>query len=281
MTDHAELVDRWEVVASLTEARAVIGAIVDAGGGAPPPVHFNAYRADVEAFSTSHGLRVDERGAVEALLALDGAREVIGGVVFGVARDEPALSAIRSARASVDGFGVAAIVHLPFARQRVYPDGELGDLNRLAEAVAAAAAWPDVELFVDNFTDIDRGYYFRRGLVDRLYNPGKGSHVVRHLHATLAPRCTLGEPHVFAGGSAVSLDISAAPAVLVLADGEAPIGRLPAGANATGQGGEGRWIDLASGDIVDVSWTLDSGAPEPAIVLDEPKSCGGPALMIL
>ena len=281
MIDHAELVEHWEVVASLTEARAVIGAIVDVDGGTPPPVHLNAYRADVEAFSTSHGLRVDERGAVEALLALDRAREVIGGVVFGVARDEPALSAIRSARASVDGFGVAAIVHLPFARQRACPDGELADLNRLAEAVAAAAALPDVDVFVDNFTEIDRGYFFRRGLVDRLYNPDKGSRVVRHLHAALAPRCALGEQQAFADGSAIMLDISAAPAVLVLANSEAPIGRLPAGAHAIARGGEGRWIDLVSGDIVDVSWTLDSGAQGQAVVLDAPMISGGPALMIL
>ena len=281
MTDHADLVDQWEVVASLTEARAVIRSIVDGAGGKSPPVRLNAYRPDIEAFSTSHGLRVDERGAVEALLALDRAREVIGGVVFGVARDEPALSAIRSARASVDGLGVAASVHLPFASQRACPDGEQGELNRLAEAVAAAAALPDVEVFVDNFTDIDRGYFFRRGLVDRLYNPDKGSRVVRHLHVALAPGCALGEPQVVAGGSAVSLDTSGAPAVLVLADGEAPIGRLPGGARTTGQGGEGRWIDLASGDIVDVSWRADASASGPAIALDEPMICGGPALLTL
>ena len=280
MSDHAVLVDHWEVVASLTEAKAVIGAIVD-GGGSPPPVHLNAYCPDVEAFSTNHGLRVDERGAVEALLALDRARDVIGGVVFGVARDEPAVSAIRSARASVDGTGVMASVHLPFASERARPDGEMADLNRLAEAVAAAVALPDVDVFVDNFTDIDRGYFFRRGLVDRLYNPGKGSHVVRHLHAALAPRCALGAPHAVAGGHAIILELSGAPAVLVLPDGDSPIGRLPAGAHSSDRGGDGRWIDLVSGDIGDVSWTQGVGAVGPSIVLNEPMTCRGPALVIL
>ena len=280
MSDHADLVDRWEVVAPLTEAKAVIGAIVDSGGS-PPPIHLNAHRPDVEGFSTHHGLRVDERSAVEALLALDRAREVIGGVVFGVARDEPAMAAIRTARDSVDGFGVAASVHLPFASERPRPDGEIAELNRVAEAAAAAVALPDIDVFVDNFTDIDRGYFFRRGLVDRLYNPGKGSHVVRHLHAALAPRCALGETHAIAGGRAVMLELSGAPAVLVLADGETPVDRLPAGAHAGDRGGDGRWIDLVSGDIVDASWTRDAGAPGPALALNEPMTPSGPALMIL
>ena len=280
MSDHAVLVDHWEVVVPLTGAKVVIGAITDSGGS-PPPVHLNAYRQDVEGSSTNHGLRVDERGAVEALLALDRAREVIGGVVFGVARDEPAVSAIQSARATVDGTGVTASVHLPFASERARPDGEMADLNRLAEAVAAAAALPDVDVFVDNFTDIDRGYFFRRGLVDRLYNPGKGSHVVRHLHATLAPRCALGAQYAVAGGRAIVLDLSGTPAVLVLPDGETSIDRLPAGAHASDRGGDGHWIDLVSGDVGDVSWTPDAGAAEPAIVLNEPTTCHGPALVTL
>jgi len=51
MSEHADLVDHWEVVAPLTEAKAVIGAIVDSGVSAPP-VHFNAHRPDVARIST-------------------------------------------------------------------------------------------------------------------------------------------------------------------------------------------------------------------------------------
>jgi 3',5'-cyclic AMP phosphodiesterase CpdA len=281
MSDHAALVEHWEVIAPLTEARAVIRAIVQADGATPPPVRINAYRPDVEAFSTSHGLRADERGAVQALLALDDAPTVVDGVVFGVARDEPAVSAIRSARASVDGTGVTASVHLSFARDTPVADGAADDLNRLAEAATAAVALPEVDVFVDNFTPIDRGYFYRSGLVDRLYNPGKGSHVVRHLHAALAPRCALGAPHAVAGGRAIVLDLSGTLAVLVLPDGETSIDRLPAGAHASERGGDGRWIDLVSGDIGNVSWTPDAGAAGPAIVLNEPMTCRGPALVIL
>ncbi len=206
---------------------------------------------------------------------------MVDGVVFGVAGDEPAVTAIRSARASVDGTGVTASVHLSFARDTPVADGAADDLNRLAEAATAAVALPEVDVFVDNFTPIDRGYFYRSGLVDRLYNPGKGSHVVRHLHAALAPRCALGAPHAVAGGRAIVLDLSGTLAVLVLPDGETSIDRLPAGAHASERGGDGRWINLVSGDIGNVSWTPDAGAAGPAIVLNEPMTCRGPALVIL
>ena len=55
--------------------------------------------------------------------------------------------------------------------------------GRLAEAVAATAAFEDIYVFVDTFADVDRGYYRRHGVVDRFYNPRLGFAVVRHLIA--------------------------------------------------------------------------------------------------
>ena len=281
LADQAGLVDNWEVIAPVTESGDVIKSIANSNGALLPHVHFNPYRTDVEAFSTSHGLRVDERGGVESLLALDRAREVIQGVVFGVAWNESAMSAIRYARQSVDGFGVTAIVHLEFARDAAHPDHELDDLNRLAEAVTAAVAFPEVDVFVDNLTDIDRGYFFRHGLVDRLYNPNKGSHVVRHLHTALAPGCGLSESRMIAGGSATVLQVAGMPAVLFLPDCKTSVACLPAGTQAINNSGEGRWIDLVNGDIVDVRWTRESATRGYDIVLDEPMTCGGPALLLI
>lgn len=281
MADHADLVDHWEVIAPVIESGNVIKSIANVNGELLPRIHFNPYRTDVAAFSTSHGLRVDERGIVETLLALDRAREVIHGVVFGVAWNESAMSAIRYARQSVDGLGVTASVHLEFARDAAHPDHELNDLNRLAEAVTTAVAFPEVNVFVDNLTEIDRGYFFRHGLVDRLYNPNKGSRIVHHLHAVLAPGCELGETHVIAGGSATVLQAAGVPAALFLPDGNTSVACLPADTQTIGQSGEGRWIDLVSGDIVDVFWTRNSGTRGNEIVFDEPMNCSGPALLSL
>jgi len=237
--------------------------------------------------SAAHLVRIEPTRRLEYLggdydeSEAESAFEIVGGIVFGIARDEQVASAILSARATIDGTGVTASAHLPFASDHAGTDGEMADLNRLAEAVAAAVALPEVDVFVDNFTDIDRGYFLRRGLVERLYNPAKGSHVVRHLHAALAPRCTLGAQHAVAGCCTIALDLSGTSAVLVLPDGEMSIDRLPADVHASDRGGNGHWIDLVSGEIGDVSWTPDSSEAGPAIVLDEPTICGGPALVTL
>ena len=280
MSDFAALVEHWEVVVPLTEAKAVVDAITDSAS-LPPQVHLNAYRPEAAGSSVNHGLRVDGRSAVEAVLALDHASQIIGGIVFGIARDEQVASAILSARATIDGTGVTASAHLPFASGHARPDGEMTDLNRLAEAVAAAVALPEVDVFVDNFTEIDRGYFFRRGLVDRLYNPGKGSHVVRHLHAALGPRCTLGAQHAVAGWRTIALDLSGTSAALILPDSEMSIDRLPGDVHGGDRDGNGQRIDLVSGEISDVSWTLDAGGTGPAIVLAQPTICDGPVLVTL
>ena len=52
--------------------------------------------------------------------------------------------------------------------------------NRVAESVVGAAA-TEVDVFVDTFMDLDRGYYPRVGLYDRRLNPRIGSHVLAHL----------------------------------------------------------------------------------------------------
>jgi len=58
--------------------------------------------------------------------------------------------------------------------------------RRAAEAVAAAAAYRDVHVYLDTFAEVDRGYYRRQGVVDRFFNPRPAFHVIRHLNAALA-----------------------------------------------------------------------------------------------
>ena len=186
LKSHGDILAVWEVIAPTTSAVNLLPGM--AALKASTSIYFNAHRALVEGFSSSHGLQSDERGAVEALLALDGARQVIDGVVFGVAWQEAPAPAIAAARASVEGLGVTAAVHVQFAhRKPLAPEEtERHDANRIAEAVTAAMVHRNVAVVLDNFTGIDRGYFFSGGLVDRLYNPLNGARIVRHLHAALA-----------------------------------------------------------------------------------------------
>ena len=232
----------WEVIAPITSAVDLLTPMAALKGSAP--IVFNAHRASVEAFSSSHGLQADERGAVEALLALDGAREVIDGLVFGVAWQEAPAAAIAAIRHSIEGFGVKAAVHVQFAHRK--PQGqketERHDANRIAEAVVGALASDQMTVFLDNFTGIDRGYFFSGGLVDRLYNPLAGARIVRHLHAALAEGCDLGELSENVHGRGVALDRPGG--VLLLPASNCDPAVLPGAPPRD----TGRWIDLASGE---------------------------------
>jgi hypothetical protein len=234
----------WEVIAPIISATELLAGIAELKG--ETPVYFNACRADVEAFSSSHGLIADERGAVEALLALDGARDAIDGVVFGVGwRDAPA-PAIEAARNSVEGLGIMAAVHVQFAHRKPLDDDETErhDANRIAESVTAAMACDDVAVFLDNFTGIDRGYYFSGGLVDRLYNPLTGARIVRHLHAALGGGCEIGAVSDDGEVRVVELRSPAGAGALLLPK----VALDPAKLSTLPSRETGRWIDLASGE---------------------------------
>ncbi len=65
-----------------------------------------------------------------------------------------------------------------------YLDNNLRVANRVAESVVAAAA-TGLDVFLDTFVDLDRGYFPRVGLYDRRLNPRMGSHVLAHLQGVL------------------------------------------------------------------------------------------------
>ncbi len=255
---HGNILAAWEVIAPTITAGALLADIAALKGELQ--VYFNAYRIDVEAFSSSHGLDADERSTVEAFLAVDGARDAIDGMVFGVGWQEAPAPAIAAARRSVAGLGVKAAVHVQFAHRSPLGTKEIArhDANRIAESVVAAMSHDDVAVFLDNFTGIDRGYYFSGGLVDRLYNPLDGARIVRHLHAALIGGCDIRAISDGGKGRVVELRSLDGAGALLLPTADLDPAELP---NAPPRD-VGRWIDLASG-----------GAP--------PACLTGPTLVLL
>jgi hypothetical protein len=242
LSDHGHILSAWEVIAPTTSAPELLADIAALKGDTT--VFFNPYRVDVGAFSSSHGLDADERGTVEALLALDGARQAIDGMVFGIGWREAPVPAMIAARNSVAGLGVKAAIHVQFAHRKPLggDETERHDANRIAEAVVGALASDHMTVYLDNFTGIDRGYYFSGGLVDRLYNPLAGARIVRHLHAALAEGCDLGDLDENDHGRAIALDRPSGVLLLPTSDCDPAVlpGAPPRGA--------GRWIDLTSGE---------------------------------
>ncbi|MFP6730093.1 MAG: metallophosphoesterase [Alphaproteobacteria bacterium] len=248
LSDHGHILSAWEVIAPTTSLAGLLDDIAAYKGATP--VHFNAYRIDVEAFSSSHGLEVDERGTVEALLALDGARQVIDGMVFGIGWRESPVPAMIAAQDSVAGLGVMATVHVQFAHRKLGDQDEntdkdateRHDANRIAEAVVGVLANANLTVFLDNFTGIDRGYFFSGGLLDRLYNPQAGARIVRHLHAILPEGCDLGDLSENDHGRVLALGRPEGALLLPASDCD------PAALPGAPSRDAGRWIDLASGE---------------------------------
>ncbi len=243
LTDHGQILSAWEVISPTTSAPDLLADITALKGGTR--VLFNAYRADVKTFSGSHGLGADERGTVEALLALDGAMAAIDGLVFGIGWQEAPVPAMIAARDSVAGLGVMAAVHVQFAHRKPMDQDETErhDANRIAEAVLGALAHDDMAVCLDNFNGIDRGYYFSGGLVDRLYNPLSGAHIVRHLHAALPGGCQIGAMNEKANDRMIELREPDGALLLPATDPD------PATLQSAASRTKTRWIDLASGNM--------------------------------
>ncbi|MEE8301106.1 MAG: hypothetical protein V3S24_01595, partial [Candidatus Tectomicrobia bacterium] len=94
-----------------------------------------------------------------------------------------------------------------------------------------------------NFTGIDRGYYFSGGLVDRLYNPLSGAHIVRHVHAALPDGCQIGA--VSENGNDRLIKLRRPDGALLLPAADTDPATLPSAPSRT----TGHWIDLTRGEV--------------------------------
>ncbi len=243
LIDHGQILSAWEVIAPTTSAPELLADIAALKG--QTTVFFNAYRMDKETFSLSHGLGADDCSKVEVLLALDGAKEAIDGMVFGIGWQEAPLPAMAAIRNSVAELGISAAVHVQFGHRKPVDQDEIErqEVNRIAEAVIGALAHEEITVFLDNFTGIDRGYFFSGGLVDRLYNPLSGAHIVRHLHAALPDGCQISA--ISENGNDRVIELRNPEGTLLLPGTETGPAAPPPSAPSRKTG---RWIDLSSGN---------------------------------
>ena len=290
VTRHAELVDAWEVVVPWAEAEAVIAPLADARSGAGLTVYLSKLRSSADADTDgsrfhhfiNHGFRTRESDAIETFLERGGAREAVDGFVFRVVREGTPWEEIGAVKEIAAALGVGAAAHIRFSSDSPAEDfcDDLANANRVAESVVGALAAGDVDVFLDTFIDLDRGYFVRTGLIDRLCNPRLAGHVFRHLHGALAPfPCggMAGALHDIEDGRVCILGGEGMSAALVLPDGRITVSALPLAANTPGHGD---WIDLATGEITPLACRP---APSGAATLDLDKavSCSAPVLYLL
>jgi hypothetical protein len=78
-----------------------------------------------------------------------------------------------------------------------------------------ARAHPETPVVIDNFVELDRGYFNCRGLVDKLYNPNDGSRIVTSLNCLLPDRLTNLTSQETTGGRVVTAASDTGSVVLI------------------------------------------------------------------
>jgi hypothetical protein len=288
IASHPDLVDALEIVIPWQEARAAAAEIAALEASIPAPVMIAKLETSAEKktegsrFShfVSYGFRASELELIEAFL---GTRGAVDGFVFRLRFDESPWENIPRIAEFARGHGVRAAVNVRLASENPaeYNQDDRAIANQVAEALLAAFAVGDCEVFIDTYVDVDRGYFPRHGLFDRRYNPRPASFVYRYLQGWLAELETapvLREMHAVEGGRAGRFDLGDIGACLLLPDTDAlrpPL--LPAHAFPNGTGGA-RLVDLSRGSIVDARVARGAG---DMLQIEPSPSAHSPSLLIV
>ncbi len=278
---HADLVGAWEVILRRDEVEASLAEIEALGRAGRMAVYLSTLSTSAdgahegERFShfIGHGFLTSERAPLESLARSLRSSEAVKGLVFRVPRGGSPWLEIQAARRLAASLGLRALVQVRLAGDDPAAScgDDLSDANRVAETLAAAHGVPDVRVFLDTFVDLDRGYFPRRGLIDRRHNPRLAGQVFRNLHAALQPaagRLAPGELVRLGTGRLCHLRGGGRRFVLLL-----PEGRLSSREVVASLGGAARpvdVVDLATGEVeagVDLDGSMPAWAAPALLVL--------------
>jgi UDP-2,3-diacylglucosamine pyrophosphatase LpxH len=195
VSKHRNLLNSWEITAPIENIRAV-SAAVNLKALIGLPLFFSKLRTKEDAVAKgshyyhviNHGFNVTDKEELEKLFSLALVKNIFSGVVFRVGSQQSAVLAIQQAAQLSFALDIVASIHIRMGSENPAQamSNEHWTANRVAEATAAALAYPKVNVFVDTMADIDRGYFPRLGVVDKMFNPRLGYYVVRHLNALFA-----------------------------------------------------------------------------------------------
>ncbi|MDX3905978.1 MAG: metallophosphoesterase [Pigmentiphaga sp.] len=133
-----------------------------------------------------HGFTCND-DKLPALLGAAGA-ESVQGIVFRIDRETAARTGIEQAVAAAERAGLRAQVHMRLADDspaRARCD-EWSNTSRVLEAALCSHYYRGHTIFLDTLSDVDRGYFPRVGLIDRLGNPRRAGRSLRNLNGALS-----------------------------------------------------------------------------------------------
>lgn len=291
LTEHCDLISVWEVIAARRSFRDVLSQVSTVKAAAPLTVHLSKLRRGDDAHHhgdrarhvIEHGFLIEEEEEIRELLRRDGG---IDGFLFRLSREQSPWSGVRAIERLADALGTrgSAYVRLAADNPARALEDDLANANRVAETVVVAHACRDVDVWLDTFNDVDRGYFPRTGLVDRRYNPRIAGHVYRNLHAVLsAPSAEFSLEETFAVSGARVLTMKKGARefyFLIMPEREVPVSLLPwPGESKGGAVAEVTWIDLVRGEIMMLACSIVESDGKRFIQAG--LRCGAPALLSL
>jgi len=188
LVDNPGLISAWEIIFPWDERDAILGAAESLKEATGVAIYLARLRGKDDhgdggskfVHAINYGFTPDDAEQISAL-----ARHAwIDGVVFRIASNVSVAETLQAASllcADLD-LSASAILRMSTLSPADYQDDDLWFANRVAEALIVAVALKNIQVIVDTFADIDRGYFRRNGVVDRHYNPRPGYHVVQNLY---------------------------------------------------------------------------------------------------
>ncbi|MFT6302020.1 MAG: putative phosphodiesterase [Granulosicoccus sp.] len=194
---HAELVGAMEIILPPRAPNTTSASLNEWRNKLNVPIYLGSMESSADlpsndakyfAHSTSFGCRVNEPAHIELLInGQSNLLTAFDGVLFQIPSNEmilPQIAAINELSARIDK---SAMVHVMMAKQQPAsaPFGQLWIANRTACACIAALSLSNGIVVLDSLTDIDRGDFPRKGLIDRRGNINLAGQYLRSLLSVL------------------------------------------------------------------------------------------------
>mgnify|MGYP002527200255 FL=1 len=275
---HGNGIKAIEVVSLFSEWQGLIEPLSKLRELSDYQIYLNPVRTEVQGWTSHHGLHTELAEEIDWVLNLAGLNRAVDGFVFGVRQDVRPYDGFEAAAARLSDTDYQIILHVPcvgFGPISAPTDdaSRMHELTRVSEAALLARVNPDLSVIVDNFVELDRGYFNCRGLVDRSYNPQDGSRVLTSLDYLLPRHLTNPSIYETKQHRIVSTESDSGQVLLIVANNETassePEDHLPD--KILNQ--QGKLVDLVTGEEWNTSYralstrTVGADSPQSPMLL--------------
>ena len=275
---HGNGIKAIEVVSLFSEWQGLIEPLTKLRELSDYQIYLNPVRPEVQGWTSHHGLHTDLAEEIDWVLNLAGMNRAVDGFVFGVRQDVRPYDGFEAAAARLRDTDYQIILHVPcvgFDPISAPTDdaSRMHELTRVAEAALLARVNPDLSVIVDNFVELDRGYFNCRGLVDRSYNPRDGSRVLSSLDALLPRHLTNPSIYEIKQHRIILTESDSGQVLLIVANNETAASEPEDHLTDKVLNQQGKLVDLVTGEEWNTSYralstrTVGADSPQSPMLL--------------